>query len=962
MKNYKLFLITFLFLIFTVNELFSQAGQLDTTFGHFGIAANAINLFSEPSIARGIKIQEDGKILVAGNVQGNTGVFAVARYNADGSLDNTFGINGETTSPIETDRSFVFDLALQNDGKIIVAGYSQVKNDTTNIINLVRYNSDGRLDDTFGLHGIVYTIIENKNCFAYSLSLQNDGKILVAGSSGTSLHMDFTMVRYNEEGSLDNTFGNNGIVITPAGNFNSSARSISIQKDNKIVLSGYVAHGDFYEFETVRYNSNGNIDNAFGNEGFIFSEIGTGTKGAECNSNYIQEDGKIVAAGYSYNLDSLNIALVRYNTNGSLDNTFGINGRVITHIENFSSEVISVIGLKDGKILAGGFCSTNFFGLYVVFARYNTDGSLDDTFGIDGISIQSIVNLSFSSSFSMAIRNNEEILAITTTFDGIRNNFALSGFDFNGNLDNSFGNKGTVTTAFGKSRDYVNSVTLQKNLNDEKIITAGNSWNGSDFDFSLSRFHSNGIIDSSFGINGSITTSINNADDFANSVAVQDDGKIIATGSSFNGNNKVFATVRYNTDGSLDNSFGSGGKVIAEFGTEDAYANSVAVQKDGKIITVGISPSTFGINVTNHVFTFIRYNPDGTLDSDFGINGKVTKRINTLYSEATSVEIEEDGKILAGGLSGLGGHVFALVRLNLDGKLDTTFSNDGVVTTSVGKIEGQTINSSISAVNSIAVQDDGKIIACGYCTNGVNGGDISKDFALVRYNSDGSVDSTFGNDGIVMTSISTLDDIAYSVKVQDNGKIIAGGYTDSENDVDFAIVRYNNDGSLDSTFGQDGIEIYKFGSSNNFIKSMILQDDGNIIAAGYAANNDSSNVVQVVARYLGKNQTTGTSDKVLNETPKLFNLFQNYPNPFNPTTTIKYSVPLPNVGNENFRSLQLIVYDILGREVATLVNKNQQPGNYEVEFNASNLSSGVYFYKLKAGNYSSVKKMILLKW
>ena len=947
MKSIKIFLIFFLFVIVNSKHIYSQAGNLDATFGQGGIVANAINLFSERSNARSIKIQKDGKIVVAGNIIDNREDFAVARYNADGSLDNTFGINGKVNTTVGTSFNSALALAIQNDGKIIAAGYSYA-NDFYNI-TLVRYNPDGRLDDTFGLHGTVITILENKGCIAYSVAVQNDGKILAAGNSIASDSFDFMAVRYNEDGSLDDTFGNNGIVITPATNLNSSANSISIQKDNKIVVSGYTQNGNFYAFETVRYNTNGNLDNTFGNGGVVSSVISM--DGAQCYSNFIQDDGKIVAAGYSRNGDSLNFTLVRYNTSGSLDNTFGISGRTISHIENFDLQVRSVIVLKDGKILAGGLGSKST-GLYFVFARYNPDGSIDNTFGIDGISTQPV--LSAYLFFSMAVRNNEKILASGISFDGIRYNFALFGFDSDGSLDNSFGNNGTVITAFGESKDYINSATLQNSLQDEKIITAGNSWNGSDFDFAVSRYNSDGSLDSSFGINGSITTPFGNVDDFANSVTVQDDGKIIATGSSFNGNNKVFATVRYNTDGSLDNSFGTGGKVITAFGSEDAYANSVAIQKDGKIITVGVSPSTFGINVTNHVFTLVRYNPDGTLDSDFGANGIITKRINILYSEATSIIIQEDGKILAGGLSGTGGHVFALVRLNPDGKSDTTFSNDGLVTTSVGKIEGQTLNSSISAINSVSIQNDGKIIACGYCTNDVNGGTIAKDFALVRYNTDGSLDSTFGEGGIVITSIGNLDDIAYSVNVQDNGKIIAGGYTDSGIDEDYALVRYKSDGSLDSTFGTNGIAVDNFGAAGNTIKSILLQKDGNIIAAGYSANNDSSNVVSIIARYRGNNKTTGFKENNIERLPAEFKLFQNYPNPFNPSTTINWEQP--------FRShVSLKIYDILGREVLTLINEVRTAGAYSIKFNASNLPSGIYFYKLDMDNFHQTKKMMLLK-
>ena len=153
-------------------------------------------------------------------------------------------------------------------------------------------------------------------------------------------------------------------------------------------------------------------------------------------------------------------------------------------------------------------------------------------------------------------------------------------------------------------------------------------------------------------------------------------------------------------------------------------------------------------------------------------------------------------------------------------------------------------------------------------------------------------------------------------------------------------------GQLDTTFGQNGIKINNIGASNNFINSIVLQKDGNIIAASYSANEDSSEVVNIVARYLGNDQTTGITENRIKKLPTSFNLFQNYPNPFNPSTVISWEQPFS--GHVSLK-------------VAILVDKEEHSGNYKIEFNASSFSSGVYFYQLRAGSFIETKKMLLLR-
>ena len=955
MKNIKI-LITIFFLIINAKQILPQAGQLDKTFGQNGVVNNEINFIKQGSYPGAMAIQNDGRIVVAGLLANKTKFnLIVARYTMNGNLDNTFGINGRVILPIGSSGSGAYSVAIQNDAKIVVGGYSY--NGDNNYFTSVRFNPDGNLDKSFGTNGIVITPVTNFSSFIRSVIIQNDGKILVGGGAVNDMNgndIDFALVRYNSDGSLDNSFGSNGKITIPISSKTDYISSLAIQIDGKIIAVGESYINDL-DFAVVRYNSNGSLDNSFGVNGKITTQMGETDIPRTLS---VQTDGKIVVGGYSGSGGKYDFAIVRYNSDGSLDNTFGTSGKVITSFGDSGNTVCSIKLLNNGGIEAIGYSITDFkCNLTVV--HYHSDGSLDSTFGTSGIMnipTEYTSEIHPPVDYSVVKQDDGNLVTFGKTLDGINYNFTLNRFNTNGNLDKTFGTSGITITKFGVSKYYLSSVVIQSNQADQKIVTAGHSWNGNNFDFALSCYNSDGSLDNSFGINGNITTTIGSSDAFANSAAVQSDGKIVITGSSRDGNKKVFTTVRYNEDGSLDNTFGTGGKVITPFSSEDSYANSVIVQKDGKILAAGLSPTSFGIGISTHSFTIVRYNSDGSLDSDFGTNGIVVKRFGSSSSEITSLGVQGDDKIIAAGFSsGLGGgKVFVLARYNPDGKMDTAFSDDGIVTTSVGKIEGQTIGSSISGINSISIQNDGKIIACGYCTNGESGGAIAKDFALTRYNVDGSLDSTFGTDGIIITSISSLDDIAYSVKVQEDGKIIAGGYTDSGIDEDYAIVRYNNDGSLDSTFETNGISVNNFGASGNIIKSIALQEDGNIIAAGYSANSDSSNVVNIVARYLGTNKTTSTSGNNINKVPTSFNLSQNYPNPFNPSTVISWEQPFSS-------HISLKVYDILGREISTLVNEEKTAGNYEVTFDAKNLASGIYFYRLQAGNYTSIKKMILLK-
>jgi uncharacterized delta-60 repeat protein/RHS repeat-associated protein len=357
-----------------------------------------------------------------------------------------------------------------------------------------------------------------------------------------------------------------------------------------------------------------------------------------------------------------------------------------------------------------------------------------------------------------------------------------------GTLDSGFGSSGTVVTSI--SEPGLAGRRVMRGFGG-KIYAAGTSSG----DFALTRYNEDGSLDTAFGSSGVVTTSFGGTD-VAYGMAIQEDGKVILVGSS----SGSFAIARYNTDGTLDNSFDSDGKVTTT-GLGDAYG--VAIQADGKIVVAGWVGSDFSV---------ARYNSDGSLDTSFDGDGKLTTNIGTSHDEAYDVAIQSDGKIVVAGKKGLSGS-FALARYNTDGSLDTSFDSDGIVTTS-GTGDGY----------SLAIQPDGKILLAGE----FDGGGVI-DFVIARYNTNGSLDTSFDADGKVTTDFGGSEG-AYSITLQNDGKIVAAGYKGTTH---FALARYNSNGSLDTSFDTDGKLTTQIGTSS-YALSVMIQPDGKIVAAGYS--------------------------------------------------------------------------------------------------------------------------------
>ena len=397
-----------------------------------------------------------------------------------------FGSGGKATGSL-TGASYEFAsaLVLQPDGKLVAAGCHcpPPGENMDNRLVLVRYDENGRLDSSFGSGGTVTTTLGN-GAGTWALLLQRDGKLVAAASSGKGAHSRFALTRFRADGRLDRSFGSGGTVTTTIGR-GSAVEALVLQPDGKLVAAGYSGTGGSSRFALARYEGNGRLDPSFGNRGTVTTAVG---KGAVAQALLLQRDGKLVAAGSSGSSPSRRLALARYDRNGRLDPGFGTAGTVTTAVGK-DSAAQALLLQPDGKLVAAG--------------------------------------------------HGGRLHAFT---------FALARYDGNGRLDPSFGSGGTVTTPIADSAGAA-ALALQPG---GKLVVAGSGYYSPDIDrFALARYGGNGRLDTSFGSGGTVTTAIGKYAGAA-ALVVQPDGKLVAAGYRGDGRNFTFALVRYDENGRLD--------------------------------------------------------------------------------------------------------------------------------------------------------------------------------------------------------------------------------------------------------------------------------------------------------------------------------------------------------------------------------------------------------------------------
>jgi uncharacterized delta-60 repeat protein len=775
---------------------YAAPGDLDPTFAGFG-AGGVVTAGGAFSCACGMALQLDGRIVAAGSTTGIS--FLVMRYLSNGALDTTFDGDGRVTISNMQYVVRATSVAIQADGKIIVAGYTG-----TGDFLLIRLTTTGMLDTSFSGDGFVTTDFDGKADAAYAVLLQPNGKIVAAGRAWINGDDDFAAARYNPDGSLDTTFHNDGKVAIGFGG-DEGALDIALQDDGKLVLVGGETGNPLNaDFEVARLNSDGTLDASFDGDGKLETGFGA-TLWETGKAVAIQPDGRIVVAGD----DRARALVARYHPDGDLDDSFDGDG--LRGLDGLSGGLWDVALQPDGRILLLGTHQSPDGDFKFVLYRLNPNSSLDPTFDGDGRAFIDL--LGTDEGRNIALQADGRIIASGTSgaSHALVRLWPDGSFDTGGQqtlgFQDAYYGPGSDETAHG--------MALQA---DGRIVVAGTLANpGPSGSFAVARFLPDGQPDASFGEHG--RTSFGLGNEVASAVAVQPDGKIVVGGYTAPGNAVNFMVARFNADGKKDDTFNFIGWNVLDFLGGNDIATALALAPDGKIVMAGPV-----FNGARMVFGAARFNSDGTVDTSFDLDGKQLFEFELgAIHWVSSVVVQPDRKIVVAGHVGLD---FALVRFNENGSVDTTFGSGGKVLTNMGGTDlvnalALAPSGWLYAAGLRAVEDDWDFALAQYTPNGVLGdypdgwaggkafadfGDIDEAFAI-DWRSDGAIVAAgctagkfawaqFPRRGLLIKPITGTTDFvggnecALAVKFAGSNKIVAAGTQYFNDDANFALARF----------------------------------------------------------------------------------------------------------------------------------------------------------------------------
>jgi len=409
---------------------------------------------------------------------------------ASGDLDPTFN-GGQVTNyivPADPGRSDIAaGVAIQPiDGKIVAVGYSYVPSAATQDFAVARYNVNGILDNTFSSNGLLITNFNGKD-LAFDIAIQPNRRIVVAGqvcaAPNTKGACDLAVARYNPDGTLDTSFSGDGKLTTDyGGSSNGSKGGIAIQPDGKILVGGFMYNGTDNDFAVYRYNANGSLDTTFSTDGKAKFGFGTGRQD-NAEDIILQSNGKILVIGETCNSSNVNcdFAILRLNTNGALDKTFNGTGKVRTNM-GADDKAWAVALQSDGRIVVVGGKYTSTLSYFAV-ARYTTTGQLDPTFNTTGRRIFSVIPGTNSYASDVLVQPDNKIVIAGSAQNG-QYDFALVRLNGNGSFNNTFNGSGKLTLDFGGD-DFGLALDIQPS--DGKYVMAGYTDDGTQRDFALTR-------------------------------------------------------------------------------------------------------------------------------------------------------------------------------------------------------------------------------------------------------------------------------------------------------------------------------------------------------------------------------------------------------------------------------------------------------------------------------------------
>ncbi len=645
---------------------------------------------------------------------------------------------------------------------------------------------------------------------------------------------------------LDTSFNHTGIVRSVWGTGGERISSLAMQNDGKIIAAGEVTTGINFRVLVQRYLTDGSLDPSFGKKGIALSEILGGTyASSHAYAVSIQKDGKIVVTGLVSEAGINSILISRFLQNGSVDSSFNSLGYLIIKSgSNSSANAIKI--LTDGSILVAGTTIYNTKNSFFAF-KCSQAGVPDSNFGTNGMSVLPVGN-GHSYCYALELLTDGSMVLGGYAHNGTNNDFAVVKLKASGTPDSSFSQDGKILIDFNKSQDYGIALAIQK---DGKFVVGGQSYESNQNHFALIRLHSSGDLDTSFSHDGKLITHINNSASDIRALALQDDGKIIAigvgSGKDAATTKSDFAIARYLTDGNLDMSFGGTGIITQDYANAANVPLAVLPFANKSILLGGYSL----INSNSDIMLY-QIHSDGTSDSSFNKTGLLIQDLDLTHSFANSIYIQADGKLVLGGYCNYyESYEYFSARYELNGKIDSSYSNDGVAIRFFSQDQ--------DICRALAIQNDGKILQLG---TSINNAGLSS-IMLLRYAQDGSTDNSFDSDGKVTTTASADGSEGNCLLLQKDQKILVGGTLFEGSNGNFALLRYLSSGKPDSSFGINGITTTDFNSGMDEAKAIGLQEDGKILLAGSSTLNGTS--FFSIARYA----MDGTPDLSFNQNGKI---------------------------------------------------------------------------------------------
>jgi len=902
-----------------------------------GLGSSKINSASD------IAIDAYGNVYVTGYTRGSSTFedYATIKYNTNGVEQwvqryNGPGNSSDVATAIAVDASGNVYMTGGSSGSGTSVDYATIKYNTNGVEQWVqRYNGPGNSDDR-----------------AYAIAIDASGNVYVTGYSyGSGTFYDYATIKYNTNGVEQWVQRYNG-----PGNFYDDATAIAVDGSGNVYVTGYsYGSGTFYDYATIKYNTNGV-------EQWVQRYNGPGNDRDGANAIAVDGSGDVYVTGSSYGSGtSSDYATIKYNTNGVEQWVQRYNGPGndrdgANAIAVDASGNVYVTGWSGGSGTFYDYATIkyNTNGVEQWVQRYNGPGNDWDeanAIAVDGSGNVYVTGRSYglgtSSDYATIKYNTNGVEQWVQRYNGPGNdrdganaiavdgsgNVYVTGSSYGSGTSSDYatikyntnGVEQWVQRYNGPGNDYDEAYAIAVDASGNVYVTGGSGGSGTFYDYATIKYNTNGVEQWVQRYNGP-----GNSDDWATAIAVDISGNVYVTGGSYgSGTSRDYATIKYNTNGVE--------QWVQRYSGDESIA--IAVDASGNVYVTGSSQS-YGFSILTDYAT-IKYNTNGVEQWVQRYNGPGND-----YDGARAIAVDGSGNVYVTGSSYGSGTSsdYATIKYNTNGLVQWVQRYNGP-------------GNFYDYAHAIAVDLSGNV----YVTGGSAGSGTSDDYATIKYNTNGLVQWVQRYNGP-----GNSDDWATAIAVDISGNVYVTGRSQSYGFsilTDYATIKYNTNGV------EQWVQRYN-GPGNDYdgARAIAVDGSGNVYVTGYSVGSGWS--IYTTIKYTPQ-PVSVEEDK--SNLPSAYHLFHNYPNPFNPSTTIKYAIP-------ERAKVNLSIYNLLGEKIAELVNGELEAGYHETKWNVSasgGLPSGIYFYtlvvspieplqagksfdKLRTG-FVETKKLILMK-